>query len=161
MTVHAARYLLTIHCSLSSMLSTLKHTLQDVDRKTQNRMSKWTLSKLIFSHLAETATCLTVLPKLFLEPSSSQDAVLVKAVSLHQISCTVLLFCTYLRIALMQHALLAPRLTSRRKTEWQHLSVCLSVLSIYSNIPTYMFVCLSFYLYWSVCLSSYLTAYGI
>ena len=35
-TVYAARYLLMIRCSLSSTLSSVKHILQDVNRKAQN-----------------------------------------------------------------------------------------------------------------------------
>ena len=37
MTVYEARYPLMIRCSLSSMLSSVKHILQDVNGKAQNR----------------------------------------------------------------------------------------------------------------------------
>ena len=40
MTVYEARYLLMICCSLSSTLSSVKHILQDVNRKVQNRTCK-------------------------------------------------------------------------------------------------------------------------
>ena len=36
MTVYAARYQVTIRCSLSSTLSSVEHILQDVNRKAQN-----------------------------------------------------------------------------------------------------------------------------
>ena len=40
MTVYAAKYTLMIRSSLSSMLSSVKHILQDVNRKAQNRTCK-------------------------------------------------------------------------------------------------------------------------
>ena len=40
MAVHAARYPLLIRCSLSPTLSSVKHILQDVNRKAQNHTCK-------------------------------------------------------------------------------------------------------------------------